>query len=270
MSSNKYTVEEIPVHDLIVDRRVQRTGYEMHKVEKMTREWNPDAVGVAHVSRRDNGEQVILDGAHRHLVIKERTDNQGIMVCHVFTGLTLAEEAEIFLALNNTTQPMLIDKFRVRVVQGDPVATEIDQMVHDYGWVIARTPGNHHINAVGVLEKVYRMSQKAERDPNSLSLTMLVITRAWGNERAAGGAAIVEGIGRVFTEYGDAVDVENLINKLKDLRGGPSTLHAEATQLAKLRNGRVAMAVAELVVEQYNKNKRPGSGRNLPRWSKRS
>jgi hypothetical protein len=270
MSKTKYTVETIPVGDLIVDRRVQRTGFEFHKIEKMKANWNDDALGVITVSRRKDRSQVILDGAHRHRVYAELTDNQGELVCHVFEGLSLAEEAEIFLALNNTTQPVLIDKFRVRIVRGDPDAVAIDEIVRGYSWVISRQPANHNVAAVGTLEKLYRLSEKLELEPNLVQSTMLVVTRAWGGERAGAGAVILEGIGRVIAENRAKIVLEDLINKLKAYQGGPATLHAEATQMAVLRRGRVAMAVAELVVEAYNKGRRSTGDHALPRWTRRS
>lgn len=266
----KYTVEEIPVGDLEIDRRVQRGGIYLAKVEDMKRNWNPHAVGIATVSRRSHGQQIILDGAHRWTVLKELTDNQGTMICHVFIDLSSTEEAETFLALNNTTKPLLLDKFRVRVTMGDIDAVRINDIAKSYGWEITRTPGNHHIQAVGVLEKIWDLSKELEADPDILSLTMLVVTRAWGTNRSSGHGAILEGVGQVIGEHHARIDIQSLIVKLSEYKGGAATLHAEAAQLAGIGRRRVAMCVAELVVEQYNRGRRVGSNKSLPRWSRRS
>lgn len=267
---SKYTLEDIPVGDLEVDRRVQRTGLEMRKIEKMKTEWNENAEGFYTVSRRKSGQLVILDGAHRWTAKKELTDNLGTAPCRILEGLSLAEEAEIFLALNNTTQPLPIDKFKVRVVKGDPVAEKIDEIVKSYGWVITRAPGDHHIRAVAALEKIYRRSEAADQDPNALTLTMLAVTRAWGNQHAAASAVIVEGMGRLFIEYSSKIVMDTLTTRLNEYKGGPATLHAKATELAAMRQGKVSMAVAELVVEAYNKGKRIDSPTALPTWNKRA
>jgi hypothetical protein len=260
-------METIPLGDLSVDRRVQRGGLQMGKLEKMKRDWNPAAEGVYTVSRRKDRSIVILDGAHRWTVKKELTDNQGTAECRVFENLTEAEEAEIFLALNNTTQPLLLDKFRVRVVAGDEVAVAINDLVKAYGWSISRMPGNANIAAVQTLEKLYKLSLSMDAEPNLLQMALLTITNSWGLERDASAAVIIEGIGRVYGEYKSLIDVGSLVDKLKNYRGGPATLHAEATQLARMRGGRVSMAVAELVVDEYNKNKKTKA---LHRWSRRA
>lgn len=270
MNKVKYTTETIPVGRLTVDRNVQRSGFEFHKIERMKAGWNDAAIGIITVSRRKDRSEVILDGAHRHRVYSELTDNMGEVACHVFEGLTSAEEAEIFLALNNTTQPTLIDKFRVRIVRGDPDAVAIDEIVRGYTWSISRQPSNHNVAAVGTLEKLYRLSEKLEIEPNLVQSVMLVITRAWGGERAGGAAVILEGLGRMIAENRAKINLEDLINKLKSYQGGPATLHAEATQMAVLRRGRVSMAVAELAVEAYNKGRRSNAEFALPRWTKRS
>lgn len=266
----KYTIEDLPVSSLTVDRDVQRSGFEMLKVERMRKAWDPNAVGIGTVSRRDTGELVILDGAHRHLVIKELTDNTGVFTCRVFEGLTRQEEAEIFLALNNTTQPTLLDKFRVLTIKGDADAVGINEAVRAYGWTITRIPGPHNLQAVKVLQRLWAMSKDLEIDPNLVSTTMLVITRAWGTEKAAGAGVLVEGIGRVLAEYRGKIDVEQMIDRLKEYRGGAKALHAEAAMLANSYRRKVSMCVAELVVEAYNRGRRPGSARTLARWSKRS
>jgi hypothetical protein len=271
MSTNKYTIEDLPVGSLEVDRRVQRTGLEQHKLEKMVKYWNEDAKGVITVSRRRDRSQIIIDGQHRTEAVRRLTDNQGTVTCHVYEGLSLMEEAQMFLDLNNTTKPPIQDKFRVRVTGEDPAAVRINDIANAYGWTITRAAGDGNINAVATLERLYLLSEKLELEPNLVQVALLVITRAWGMERYGVGATIMEGLGRVLAEHRDKIDIENLIVKLKERKGGPSTLHAEATQMASLRHGKVSMAVAELVVDTYNKGKRTGDGgKALPRWIRRA
>jgi ParB-like nuclease domain. len=267
MSQNTYTEKDIAVGDLTIDRRVQRSGYDRAKVERMVKEFNQDALGVVTVSHRKDLSYVIIDGQHRWETVRRVTDNQGTLRCRVFEGLTIEEEAQMFLDLNHTTAPRLIDKFKVRITRQDPAAVEIAGIIGAYGWTVSHVPANGNINAVGVLERIYKLSVKNEVEPNLVHSTILVITRAWGNDRSGAQAVIFEGIGRLLDEYRDRVDLDILIQRMKEFKGGPLTLHAEAGQLAAIRKGKVSMAVAELLVEAYNKGRRTNV---LAPWRKRS
>lgn len=267
MSENTYTEKDLGVNELQVDRRVQRSGLDRNKVERMVRDWNPAAIGVVTVSHRKDRSYVIVDGQHRWETVRQLTDNTGVVPCRIFEGLTLQEEAQMFLDLNATNQVRLIDKFKVRLTREDPVATDIAGILGAYGWTVSPVPANGNINAVGMLERVYKLSEKSGCEPNLVHSTILVLTRAWGNDRNGTQSVIFEGVARFLEEYRDRVDLDALIEKLKNVQGGPMTFHAEAAQLAALRHAKVSMAVAEKLVDLYNKGRRTNV---LSPWRKRS
>jgi uncharacterized protein DUF6551 len=263
-----YTVEEIKVSDLLVDPRVQRDALQVKKVDVIVRDFNPNALGVIHVSRRADRGEYIIDGWHRKEAVQRITDGAGSVVCHVYTGLTIAEEALMFLALNFKTNVTPLEKHKVRVSADDEQALRIEANVSKYGWKISPTPGNGNVNAIQKLYALDNLSQKLGMDPDLISLTFLTINRAWGTEKHAAQAVILEGVGRLWAEHGDRINFDHLIQRLRQYRGGPTTLHAEAAQYASLTKGRVAMAVAHLITEWYNHGK--GNRKSaLPAWRKR-
>jgi len=261
-----FVSEELPVGDLEVDHEIQRYVLNMKKVENIVHNFNPAALSVIAVSRRNAVTNIILDGWHRVQAVKELTDNQGQILCHVYEGLTRAEEAQLFLDLNAGNQPNLLEKFKAKLVTGDVVATEIIKLLHSYGWTVSPVNGNGNVTCVGALERIYTRSQAAEAEPNWLQLAVMVSTKAWGMEKAAGQAAILEGIATLFAEFGDMVEVDRLVSKLNVYPGGPMGLHSDATKMASLRRGRVPIAVAELAAEEYNKGKQ---SRKIPPVRKR-
>lgn len=275
VTGKAYVEETLNVNEIEVDHNVQRQALNITKVTNIKKNFNPAALGVITVSKRTlAGKQVqyiALDGMHRVQAVKELTDNTGTVVCHVFEGLTLAEEAQMFLDLNHTTQPRLMDKFFVQCnaegEEGD-AARDIRDIVYQYGWSISHVPANGNINCVGTLKKLHELSVRTSAEPNLVHAMILTITRAWGNDRAGVNSTIVEGIGRMFAEYGSLLELDRLVNTLKEYKGGPVTLHAEAQQYAAIKRGRVAMAIAEMLVESYNKGLR--GGRVLSAWRKRS
>lgn len=266
LTGAKFTIEEIPVGDLEVDREIQRYVLNLKKVENIKADFSPEALDLITVSRRNRVTQVILDGWHRVTVVKELTDNQGTILGRVFEGLTKAQEAMLFLRLNAGNQPNLLEKFKAKLVAGEPNATEITKLVHAYGWTITPQTGNGNIQCVGALDRVYKRSVELDAEPNLLTIALLCVTRAWGIEREGGQAAILEGVATLFAEYGEQLEVDRVIAKMAAYPGGAMGLHSDARKMASLRRSRVPSAVVELLVEEYNKGKQ---SKRLPPPKKR-
>lgn len=270
MSKTTYKVETLKAGDLLVDPRVQRDGLKKPKVEGIVRAFNQGAVGILTVSRRKDHGVYIIDGWHRNEAIRILTDNTGEVICHVFEGLTLAEEAQMFLDLNYGDQPNTAEKFKAALVAGDPTAVTIDQIARSVNWVVSGVPGNGNINAITALTRLQALSEKTEAEPNLVLLTLKVITRAWGQDRFGTQAAVLDGLGRVLSEYGSKIDFDSLVSRLADVKGGPRGLIASARSLASTKQMRTSMAVADLIVSAYNRGRKGGSKGSLPEWRFRS
>lgn len=259
----------VPVSDLEIDRRVQRQGLNLNKVKAIVKKYNKGALGIITVSFRKDKSYVVIDGMHRTEATRIKSSNTGELLCHVFKDLTLAQEAQMFLDLNHTSKVPVIDSFKVLLntdgAEGD-VAREIQEIVGAYGFQISRVPANGNINAVNVVERIYALSKKLDAEPSLLQATILVIARSWGNDRHGTQGAIIEGIGRMFAEYGARIDLDRLEEAMKTYAGGPQSLIGEAVALAALRKGKVSMGVAELLVEAYNKGRRT---KTLEAWRAR-
>jgi hypothetical protein len=263
--------ESIHVEKLELEPAYQRP-LEMSKVNKWDANFNPRALGIITVSRRTNHGIVVIDGQHRRELVRRKAlngDHDGFVDCHVFEGLTLAEEAQMYLELNAGSQPTPLQKFKARLTAQEPSAVEIDKSLRYYGWAVRPETGDGTIQAVVALDKVYALSQKVQAEPNLVQMVILTIQRAWGMDREAGTGALLLGLGQVFAEYGERIDLDNLINKLHDFKGGPSTLLNNARQLATLQNWKLASTIAAIIVDEYNKNRRIESSR-LPAWRRRT
>ncbi len=265
-ASHKYEDKWMPVNSLEVDRRVQRTTRKPSRVEYLIKHWRDDAAGLAHVSHRSDGSNVILDGDHRNEAQRQRTDNQGQLFCRVFEGLTLEEEGEIFLFLNPGNEPTVVEKYKVGVNTNEPQAVRIDALCHAFGYTVDGVAANGHINAISVLRRIDDDSFRVEAEPHLLHATLLVISRAWGNNRYGTQAAILNGIARLISEHGSRLDLDLLIDKLKNYKGGPQGLLAETKLLSNIRNMQHAMAVADQITNEYNKGKTRNA---LPAWRHR-
>ncbi len=263
-----FTQEYLSVKDLEIDPRVQREVHNPRKTEKIIREYNPGALGIITVSRRNQVTQVIIDGWHRWEAAKMVTDNQGELLCHVFKDLTLEQEAQMFLDLNPGNQPSVMDRFRQRLITGDEVAVAIDKVTKYYGWVIQRQAGNGTLQCVKTLERVWSRSAAAGDETNVLQRVVMVLNRSWGNDQNAGSAMVIEGVAAFVSEYDGKFDYERLYDRLGSYPGGPAGLLSDAQNIAASRRMRVPMAVADTITNHYNRNERGAGLRSsaLPQW----
>lgn len=251
---HEFDFHRLDTGKLTVDHDVQRR-LDQRKVEKIAAEYNPDAVGVITVSHRDDGTYHVIDGQHRAAAIRALGDDT--VVCRVFHGLSIGEEAAMFRLLNNTNKPQQLDLFRVRVIEGDTVAVAISDILKRHNWSLSTDSVDGCFAAVTAAERVWRL------DPEAVEAAVITATRAWGHDRAALDGRVFEGLGLVYARYGEAVDVSAMIDRLARYAGGPGALVGKARGLKDLIGSTVPRAVAEIVVGVYNARRKT---RALPDW----
>lgn len=255
MTDKPYTEELIRVDDLQVDPHIQRLYLDVRRVDRMVLRFNEAALGVITVSRRNAVTNIVIDGMHRREATRRARGGDYLVATHVFEGLTLPEEAQMFVDLNNMNKPNLFDLFRLRIVAEDPQAIAINKLLMAYGWKVASTNSRGVVKAVGTLDDLYLQGQRAEND--LLQFVLMTVTRAWGLDHEAVRASILTALAAVFTEYGDTLDQDRLVHILKGYPGGPGGLWSDGKQFSSTRRvGSVPMGIAERIVDEYNKGLR--------------
>lgn len=262
MTHSEPQVQFISADRLIVDIHVQRVT-DRRRVEKMAADYNPDALGVLVVSNRGDGTYHIIDGAHRRDTVVAAGFPDAKLQCLVYSDLTAAEEAAMFVKLNTTRAVQAIDKFRVRVVEGDPAAVRINQVLERHGWTVQMGKGFGSFAAVISIEKVYS-TVAADREDNIgiIETLVSVLTAAWGHDPDGMRREILNGVGGVLLRHG-VVDLAKLTNELSQFQGGPTALIGKARGLRDLRGGLIGDSMAEIVVNLLNKGRRVNK---LPDW----
>lgn len=256
------TYDYVDVDQIRVDPKYQREetpGW----ITWLAEHWKDSAVGVLTVSRRADGLYYVIDGQHR-LAAARRTGRH-LVPCEIWANLSDSEEADKFLDLNTTRNVRAIDRFRAAVEAGHPDQCEIQKIVHDAGWHISDESHDAAIRAVAALEEVYGASKNPdkERHPDTLTLTLHVVTKAWGFDRDATAGFLLQGLGRFLHRYNELVDVDVLIRKLAKYDGGPLALVGRSKELRALVRTTVPNCVAEMLVEVYNVGLRTT---RLPAW----
>ncbi len=257
ISSGDKHLEWVPVGAMRISPRSQRrhdSKSSKEKIEDIFSNFDLDKFGTLTVNLRD-GVYWVIDGGHRYLaVIKwfgEGWETQELQ-CWTYHGLTEAEEADKFLALNDVKQVSIMDKFQQALVAGHETETDIDRVVRLAGLSIGT--GHESIGCVGAVSKTYAIG-----GPKVLATTLRVIRESYGNPGFS--SKVTEGVGKFVANHENVFSEDFLVQKLTAKKGGVAGLVEEA-RLIQLRYGvSLATSVAAAVVETYNK----GRGTNGPR-----
>ncbi|HLR96474.1 MAG TPA: DUF6551 family protein [Jiangellaceae bacterium] len=259
------TVRTVSLDDITIDPKVQRQeGVDQRRVDKMAANFQPDALGLFILSQRPNGTLVCLDGMHRRAAALAAGWNQYVDA-RVFTGLTIADEAALFLLYNDKKDPSAISRFNARVLAGDEVAVEVNSIILKHGWRVSpekTKPGA--LAAIDATERVYRSGSRTLAEglhPLVLDRTLGLITGAWGHDPVGTHSSIIEGVGQLYGRFGDAIDTSKLVRELQDT--SPRPLIGRAKSLRDIQKGTVPAAMAKLLVGLHNSKKRTNL---LPEW----
>lgn len=204
------------------------------------------------MSQRADGKRYAVDGQHRTLAGVKAGYGFTKAKCHVYRNLTLAEEARLFLVLNNNRAVGPYDKFIVGLTAEDPDALAVNATLKKHGLQPSRSGGDGYLKCVDRAMKLH--------DNGLLDETLEIVTAAWGTRAGAVENQVLEGVSRVLDRYNGELDRAALVKKLSTHKGGPTALLGQARGLVALKSGmRVAGGVAEVIRDSYNKGRRAGA-----------
>jgi ParB-like nuclease domain len=244
----------VPLTQMRVNPLAQR-DLNQARVSKLAAAFDPEKMDTPTVNHR-GGWYYLIDGQHRIAALKQwlsSWQDQQIQ-CWTYEGLSEAEEAEKFLALNDSLPVHAFAKFKVSVQAGRDTEADVDRIVRALGLRIAR--GNGGISAVATLRRVY-----ASGGPTVLSRALRIIRDAYGEAGLDG--PVIEGIGLLCQRYNGDLSEQRAVQRLASAHGGVSGLISRAGQLRQSTGSAPAQCVAAAAVELINR----GSGRpKLPGW----
>lgn len=258
------TITTLRTDTLMVDHGVQR-GLNVARAEAMAKDFKEEGLGVLAVSHRADGSYHIVDGQHRWEACKRA--GKKFVQCKVYSGLSKQDEAALFRVLNQTKIVNALDRFRVKVVEGEPTAVDINGIIEKVGWrvPIQTTPKTQGvIHSPVALEWVYNGAGIRDRSqPGIFRQTIEILTAAWGFEPDVMRSDLVKGLGAFLTRYEGMLDLSKVVRMLQTYPGGPVKLFAEAKVMRSMRSSSCADSVAAILTGLYNKKK---SVHKLPDW----
>lgn len=191
--------------DTTVDHRYQRE-LDAKRTERMAAQFNAELIGVPVISKRADGSYVRIDGQHRLAAAVSAGVGDVPILMEVFEGLTIQQEAELFIRLNGGRKAVVaIDKYKARIEAREPVALEIHGVLKKHGCRIATGRGRGIIAAVQAIEYAY---YKGNLD------RVVYVLSAWLDCDTAGfEGAFIRGVSLFLSLYPDA-DLDLLVKKL--------------------------------------------------------
>lgn len=226
--------------------------------DELARTFDPDLMGCLSVSLRD-GWYYVVDGQHRrHGAIEWLGADQAVL-CHVFEGLTQAQEAELFLSLNNAKKQSAMSKYQVALVAQDgdrPVEHDVNRITRALGLVVGSNSKNGEISCVTALINTYK-----KRGAASLSFALRVTRDAYGYDGFK--APIISSLALIHSGLGNQVDEETLVQRLA--AGQLADVHNHGKSIQQSFGRPTDQSYAAAIVDAYNAQAK-GRAHRLAPW----
>ena len=134
--------------EINIDTSYQRNILDS-RVLTIAKNWQWEAFGRLLVGNRSDGGRFIVDGQHRLLAARKRSDIKDLP-CVVFNSRGSKHEADVFLVSNTLRGPMTaLQKFKALLIIGDPVAIGIKDAADSLGLTIPEKSGGRRKNPLG-------------------------------------------------------------------------------------------------------------------------
>jgi hypothetical protein len=145
-------------------------SYQRHavdsKVLQLAAKWSWVACGTILVGKR-GGEYWVIDGQHRVLAAKRRSDIK-TLPCLVFKTESVAQEAQGFLDANTGRKPvMTIDKYRAGLAANDPTYVVLQGIFNRLGIAVKVT-----ISGAKDFKSIAWAAKRVKEDPEALEFVL--------------------------------------------------------------------------------------------------
>lgn len=249
-------IETVKLENLYIEPDRQRE-VDMKRAQAYADDWDPRLVGTLHVALDEDGRGEILDGGHRWQ--GARLAGLEELQAVVYRGLTAAERAYLFLALNSQRKAVdRLTRYQVSVEGGFSPQVEIDRVVTSRGLKVGSNPTSKTIATVAGLEKIEKMG-----GVEAVGLTIDVLQEAFGGFGGdAWSADIFTGVGVVLVRNPHIERHRLVITLQAQTPRNWQALVANESRGSGGSGGR-PMHMARLVTKAYNRGLRATSKKRI-------
>lgn len=146
----------IPVKMLRIDHEMYQRPLQK-SFKYLLDNWDSDKCDPITVNYRSDGFWYVINGQHRETAAEMLGITQ--IVCDVFVGLSLKEEAELFVGqYDGTTKLNPIDSYRANIIRGEEVDTLIKDVCDKYGISITYDKAPKVLGSLTVVRRIVKPS----------------------------------------------------------------------------------------------------------------
>ena len=153
---------DIPIESLKIDHEMYQRPIQRH-VRTIAKNWEEDKCDPLMVNYRNDGFFYVIDGQHR----KEAAEMRGIesLVCVVFVGLTIKEEADMFTEQNEGTKKLTpYDTFKANICRGEKIDTQIKEVCDAHGITVEKANKIRTLKSVTTARAIIKNHGKENLD----------------------------------------------------------------------------------------------------------
>jgi hypothetical protein len=257
--NHSFRYEWVNLNDTTIDPRIQR-GEEGPEIAHIIANFNKAALGTFTLSRRPNGELAVLDGQQRRAACRKVGYEEQVQAI-VHSGLSLAEEAQLFLDLNYRRSVNAWTQFRVARTAGDPLAQAIGVVLDELNIPLGSPKG---FSAVVMARRV----AKRQGGLTHLHWALRQVQAVYDTSGDGGvyDGRVVEAFAMLYRECATIIKEDDLHKKLAQKGGGVDGLigHGHTVQLVAHPPVKIARAIARAIALRYNVGKSKDSVHALP------
>ena len=203
----------LPIGPLLETLRTgagHQRALDMNRARRLANKFDPRAVGRLIVSQRADGVLWLLDGQHRAYAMSMHGIE--LALCSVFQGLTLQDEAQLWVEYNAHHMPRPLALYHGALLAQDPMTTQIDQVVRAWGYYVPKRDSGTRVRAiaaVGALRYAYLRG-----GTSLLSLTLQVISKAWHEDPHSADGKVIQGMAIFLQTYKGELAIKRLEQRL--------------------------------------------------------
>ena len=211
-----YQLMVIHSSKLVYPRELYQRGVERKRVELIAAHFNEYVANEPKVSFR-NGQFIVTDGQH---TIEGRILRNGgkdlPILCKVYTGMTVEQEALLFAEQNGFSAPLTAGiKLRAKVVGGDAISKAFLAATNRVGLSLnydSQQLTDYRIGCVGTAFRLY----KQMGEPLYCE-TMRLIVAAWEGKPDSFRASVLKGMMHFVELYHGEFSEERLLRALRNI-----------------------------------------------------
>lgn len=247
----KSEIISLPVHKLTLANTSQRALTRL--ADDIAKNFNKALFNPIIVSERD-GKYYVVDGQHRLYAAKKKFGDDYLMECKIIRGLTLEEEADLFVKLNTCSKPLqYADKAKGMYYANDETMVNLYRICKNNGVELGldndkRATTDGRITAIKAIVDTYNKIGAKQTDR-----LVRLLNDTWDGKSVAFKQEMIKATGVILSLYSKELDDKRFVKKFSKI--DPKTLISVARNDDATKTKTENKLARIMIQNYYNKGK---------------